>query len=326
MLIQMLALFLDESLCACLFRSVRWNTGVYCPMCKSGSIKRHCRYKRVFQRYYCHDCGHTFNDKTGTVFHYSHVPLSTWFLAVYLFCCISWSGISIRSTSLQSGIAYRICYHMIRGIMERIAALDLPKLDGTVEHDELYVKSGMKGRSYHDTIIRQRPPRKRGLKPPPGRGTFENDQPMVVCCHQRGGMTLFGVPQKNDSLASHVCDTVSYGSTVYTDDYRAYKNLAQYGFDHDTVCHGTKEYARGEVHTNNCECRTNLFRIWLAKFMGVNKYNLHLYVKTFQFLHNIRELDDHAKFMRILSVIVIATTFYIMSDRNLFSNIVSDRL
>ena len=127
-------------------------------------------------------------------------------------------------------------------------------------------------------------------------------------------MTLFGVPTNDDTLASQVCDTVTYGATLNTDDYRSYQRMVEFGFDHHTVCHSVKEYARGDVHTNNCECRTHIFRVWLAKFMGVNKYNLNLYAKMFQFLHNYRHLDDYVKFMRILSVIVIATTFCIMSD------------
>ncbi|MEO9310031.1 MAG: hypothetical protein ABI337_07020 [Nitrososphaera sp.] len=70
---------------------------------------------------------HTFNDRTGAIFHYSHVPLTYWFST---FCMVSWCGISIRSTSLQLGIPYRIYHHMIKIIMERIASLDNPKLDG----------------------------------------------------------------------------------------------------------------------------------------------------------------------------------------------------
>jgi hypothetical protein len=113
---------------------------------------------------------HTFNDRTGTIFHYSHVPLTYWF---FTFCMVSWCGISIRSTSLQLGIPYRIYHHMIKIIMERIASWDNPKLDGIIEHDELYVKSGMKCRNYHAGIIKERMPGRRGLRPPPGRGTFE---------------------------------------------------------------------------------------------------------------------------------------------------------
>jgi hypothetical protein len=47
------------------------------------------------------------------------------------------------------------------------------KLDGLTEGDEFYIKAGLKGRSYHDEILKLgRKPRKRGLKPWRGRGTF----------------------------------------------------------------------------------------------------------------------------------------------------------
>ena len=44
-----------------------------------------------------------------------------------------------------------------------------------IEVDELYIKAGMKGRSYHDKILNdiRRPPSKRGLKPWRGRGTLD---------------------------------------------------------------------------------------------------------------------------------------------------------
>ncbi len=106
MLRLLLALFLDDPLCAYLVRLARWSDGVYCPSCYSRSIKRYGKYKRIFQRYYCYDCSHTFNDKTGTIFHYSHVSLSDWFLAIYLFC-IPWMGMSMSSISNQLAIPYR---------------------------------------------------------------------------------------------------------------------------------------------------------------------------------------------------------------------------
>ena len=86
------------------------------------------------------------------------------------------------------------------------------------------------------------------------------------------------------------------------------------GYEHHTVNHGSKEYARDDIHTNNCECRTALLRLWLSKHMGINKYNLNLYVKTFQFLHNHRNLDDYSKFIKIISVVYLATKFYIKSE------------
>ena len=67
---------------------------------------------------------------------------------------------------------------------------------------------------------------------------------------------------------------------------RAYDHqLDEHGFVHECVSHSGKEYARGGVHVNNCECRSNLCQLWLKKFMGVNRNNLQAYVKSFQFVH-----------------------------------------
>jgi transposase-like protein len=223
-------------------------------------------------------------------------------------------GISIMGISNQLAMPYRQCYHMIRAVMERIAPAENEKLDGDIEIDELYTHAGMKGRNYHELIIKHRKPRRRGIKPWRGRGAFEKDTPMVMCYHQRNGSTLFDVPVHYDSITSLVCKTTGYGSTVYTDDYVAYLALKEHGFKHQSVSHSNKEYARDDVHVNNYERRTNLFKLWLSKFMGVNKFNLPIYAKTFQFLHNNRHLDIYEKFMTILSVLIIATIFYIMSD------------
>ncbi len=48
-------------------------------------------------------------------------------------------------------------------------------------------------------------------------------------------------------------------------------------------------------------------------FMGAKKFNLQIYARTFQFLHNNKHMNIHEKFMKILPVLVITTTFYIMS-------------
>ncbi len=88
------------------------------------------------------------------------------------------------------------------------------KLDGTVvEGDEFYIKAGLKGRPYHDEIVRScRKPCKLGLKPWRGRVTFYKDQPMITCIHERNAMTVFDVPVQQP-LVDVVCGNVSYGST-----------------------------------------------------------------------------------------------------------------
>jgi hypothetical protein len=132
------------------------------------------------------------------------------------------------------------------------------KLNGIVEIDELYIHAGMKGKSYHHNITvveKNRKPRRRGIKPWRGRGTFAKDHPMVICYHQQkregegGGegednnntTTILDVPvQYDSSIASLVCNNrVDHNSIVYTDEYRAYHSLKDYGYKHYTVTHSS---------------------------------------------------------------------------------------
>jgi transposase-like protein len=290
----------DESWCTSLLRKMRWNDCVICPRCQSYNIKKDGHY-RSYQKYFCKQCERWFNDKTGTVFHYSHTPLKIWFLAMYLYF-ILWPGCSIREVSFEVVVPYPRCYRFIRTVMEKLlSSLPSTKLDGPAEGDEFYIKAGLKGRPYHDEILKSvgRKPRKRGLKPWRGRGTFYKDHPMITCIHQRNGMTYFDVPV-HQSLLDIVCKNVEYGSTIFTDEYRAYDQLEEHGFIHKSVIHSQKEYANGIVHVNNCECRSNLYQLWIRKLMGVNKYNLQTYSKTFQFIHNNRTKTRKERFMEIL--------------------------
>jgi transposase-like protein len=119
----------DESWCTSLLRNVRWDKGrVECPRCNSYNIKKDGQY-RSYQKYLCKQCKRWFNDKTGTVFHYSHMPLKKWFLALYLYFVL-WPGCSIREISSEVVVPYPRCYKFIRTVMEKLSSLSYTKLDG----------------------------------------------------------------------------------------------------------------------------------------------------------------------------------------------------
>ena len=235
---------------------------------------------------------------------------------------VLWPGCSIREISLEVVVPYPRCYRFIRTVMEKLSSssLSTTKLDDIIEVDEFYIKAGLTGRSYHNEILKSgRKPRKRGLKPWRGRGTFYKDHPMITCFHQRNGMTYFDVPVKS-SLLDMVCNRVRYGSTIFTDEYRAYDSLEEYGFIHEGVNHSEKEYANGIVHVNNCECRSNLYQLWIRKFMGVNKYNLQTYSKTFQFIHNNKRTKTREATIHGNSLLSVAETFRNKSVFYIFDN------
>lgn len=49
-----------------------------CPICGSISIKKNGKDSNGNQRYLCHDCHRSFNDKTGTFLHWSHMTIEQW--------------------------------------------------------------------------------------------------------------------------------------------------------------------------------------------------------------------------------------------------------
>jgi len=118
---------------------------------------------------------------------------------------------------------------------------------------------------------------------------------VVFFAHESGGMTVAFVPTDKHGMSTLVAKFIAKGSVVNTDELSAYKSLNDLGYVHRVVNHSQKEYARDDVHTNNCEGRTTLCRMWLAKYMGVNKYNLCEYLNVYLFMHNLRESGAETK-------------------------------
>ena len=129
--------FVSERRAANLLAQVRWRDSVYCP--------RWFRIRdsvRQLSRYLCKDCGRTFNDKTGTVFEHSAMPLRKWYLAVYTYVRLN---TSIRQLHAELVVSYKTVY---RRVQRFLRALDAPRpqLEDPVELDELYVTAAKKGR------------------------------------------------------------------------------------------------------------------------------------------------------------------------------------
>jgi transposase-like protein len=73
---------------------------------------------------------------------------------------------------------------------------------------------------------------------------------------------------------------------VDTDSASSYRLLT--GYEHDSVNHTQKEYARGDVHENRAECLFSLLKPYLHVFRGISKINLPGYLGFVQFLRNFR--------------------------------------
>ena len=133
----------------------------------------------------CKDCGRTFNDKTGTIFHYSRLSLREWFALMLLFPGLHNSSLSL---SWLVGRSYMPIFKTLKRIMHKLRCGAKPvRVGGAVECDEVYVTAGLKGRNNSHRIERLgRKPRCRGLKRR-GRGTWSQDKPPIFILVGRGG-------------------------------------------------------------------------------------------------------------------------------------------
>ena len=104
---------------------------------------------------------------------------------------------------------------------------------------------------------------------------------------------LDNVQQK--SIKPIIEANVKKGSLVYSDEYCIYDRLEEWGYQHKSVCHSKREYARDddgdgfcEVHINTIEGFWSLLRSWLRPHRGISQEKLPLYLGFFEYVHNVR--------------------------------------
>jgi len=124
----------------------RWPDGFICPKCGN---KFYCEIKKrkVFQ---CNRCHSQISITAGTIFHSSNLPLTKWFLAMYMITQ-SKNGISALELSCQIGASYnatwRLKHKLMQVMLERGSE---KKIGGRIEIDDSYLggkrKSGKRGR------------------------------------------------------------------------------------------------------------------------------------------------------------------------------------
>jgi hypothetical protein len=96
-----------------------------------------------------------------------------------------------------------------------------------------------------------------------------------------------------ETIQSAVKEEVDRQARLVTDEFRSYKGLGSEYAAHDTVCHGTKEYVRGDVHTNTAESSHALVKRGIEGiYHNVSREYLHRYLWQFDFLWNYRKLND----------------------------------
>lgn len=265
-LVSLIDRYHSEESCRARMEELRWPEGVDCPRCDSKSIAR----MEDRHQYQCRSCRYQFSVTAGTIFHDTHLPLWKWFLAVYLIV-ESKKGISANQLKRTIGVSYKTAWYLSHRIRAALKEVDAQLLKGIVEVDETFVGGKMEGQ---------------------GRG-YKGNKTVVVGAMQRGGNICLQVVRGTDRETLHGFireNTAGSTEAIYTDEWPAYRGIADHDTKHEAVKHRDKEWARGEVHTNSIENVWSLLkRSIVGSYHQVSAKHLDAYLDELEFRFNNRE-------------------------------------
>ena len=146
---------------------------------------------------------------------------------------------------------------------------------------------------------------------PLGKGSIELDESYFGARRVRGkrgrgaqGKTkVFGMLKRNGKVYTQIVNNCSISellpiieeqadkdSTIYTDGFKSYDGLADYGYKrHHRIIHSDNEFARGQNHINGIENFWGLCKVRLSRFRGIHRRKFHLHLKECEFRYNHRK-------------------------------------
>ena len=134
---EFLKAFGTQAQCEEALRRARWPMGFACPSC--GASEHWVVRSGARQLYQCGRCRHQTSLTAGTMMANTKLPLTTWFLAIYLISQAK-TGLSALALKRQIGVSYPTAWLMHHKIMAAMAeADDRDRLENWVQLDDAYL-------------------------------------------------------------------------------------------------------------------------------------------------------------------------------------------
>lgn len=275
--------FTSNEICKDFLAQQRWDDDVVCPYCG----EHHC-YRCVDGRFLCpnRDCHKKFNSTVGTIFEASRIPLTKWFLAIYLVSSHK-KGISSHQLGRDISVTQKTAWFMLQKVRSCFAQDDSVALEGEVEIDEAYVGGDNKWR--HEW--KKKKHGQGGANKSAIFGMIQRDNGHVVAIHVPNTTKETIIPIINQFIEVN-------GTTIYTDESVIYKTLTkENGYKHFTCNHSLKEFSVGGVGINSMEgFRSHFKRMIDGVYHHISIAYLQRYVDEECFRWNTKHLKSGARF------------------------------
>jgi len=202
--------FSSEDACRQYLFGLRWPDGFVCPRCAGKTA-----WPMRRGLWLCGSCRYQVSVTAGTVFQASHVPLTTWFRAMWHVTSQK-NGVSALGLQRVLGLgSYKTAWAMLHKLRRAMVRPGRDRLRGVVEVDETYWGGEEKG------VV----------------GRLTQDKALIVVAAEEDGakigrIRLRRIPDlTKDSLHRFIGDFVDPGSTIRTDGLSAYLGLEGYAHD-----------------------------------------------------------------------------------------------
>lgn len=280
-LVSVIRHFSNEQTCIDTLTEARWGDDVICPICG----EHHCT-KRTDGRFRCNKCKHNFSCKVGTIFESSNLPLSKWFIAMYLVSSHK-KGVSSHQLARDCEVTQKTAWYMLHKIRTLYAQDDAVALDGCIEMDEMYL--GGREINKHES-----------KKTEGTQGRSTKTKTPIFGMVQRDGKTVAMKVEdtKAKTLMPIIKQFIRENAHLLTYELVSYQGLTKAGFRHDYVSHDKKEFVRPNgIHTNSVEGFWAHFkRVIFGTYHFVSKTYLQRYIDEQLFRWNTREATPESRF------------------------------
>lgn len=266
---ELLRWFPDEKACRDYLEKIRWPSGIQCPRCKA--LQSWSRLDRPLRD--CVKCGHQFSLFSGTIFQDTHLPLRTWFHAIW-WAVNQKTGMSALGLQRALGLgSYRTAWVLLHKLRISMVRTGRDRLSGQVEVDEVFL-GGKRNKELIGVAVEIK-----------GSGTGRIRMEQIA---DRSSKTLVGFVERN----------VESGSVIVTDGLQSYDAVEKKKYIHKPM---RKPYFWEDQNPDDDKLLPRVHRVasllkrwYYGTHQGrIDPRHLNSYLNEFIFRFNRRTSSSH---------------------------------